>query len=533
LFGLNPVAIYFATEPLDTTLGLFLFLAGLTVLHGFLIWRGRSRGRGKPIAVAAGTGLWVLAMLARPHYAITLAALPVLLGLALWRQPRRLAVALAMFGAVTVLGLGATGLIQKRVGGRFRIMPTQGAFSLWVGNRPGANGRYYEQQIHLTAGAAAEGDNPARVESEMLYRSASGESGALDMDRMNNYWRTRTRTAIREHPKDWLGLMARKIYYLFNNFEQYNNKTFAIQKQLSPALKFDPLGWGVMFILCAGGLALAIAIRRGCAGFMFLGLTAAAYGVGVVMFFVSDRFRLPLLPFLCVGAGIWGMASANRLRRLRIPQAASCGLAVLLAGSLTLSRGWGVYDLTPAIQDYVLLAIASRKAGEDAESLRWARRALRERPDQPDALAVAATAFYNLKLEGAAEPEGPAEDWEIQWQRIARIPAPANSVRLIQAVAGWKTGHVEEASDLLRRLTQTRQAGVLAPVADDALGILLLTKLARPEEETLARERADETTSFYLLAGLRRRETPTLLLVPSARRESVTQMEPFIRNIFP
>src|SRR5262249_20878745 len=34
LYGLNPVAIYFATEPLDTTLGLFLFLAGLKILHG-------------------------------------------------------------------------------------------------------------------------------------------------------------------------------------------------------------------------------------------------------------------------------------------------------------------------------------------------------------------------------------------------------------------------------------------------------------------------------------------------------------------
>ena len=36
--------------------------------------------------------------------------------------------------------------------------------------------------------------------------------------------------------------MAKKIYFLFNDFEQYNNKTYAVQKALSPVLKFNPLG---------------------------------------------------------------------------------------------------------------------------------------------------------------------------------------------------------------------------------------------------------------------------------------------------
>jgi hypothetical protein len=50
--------------------------------------------------VAAGTALWVLAMLVRPHYAIVLAALPVVLSFFLWRSPRCLAAALAIFALV-------------------------------------------------------------------------------------------------------------------------------------------------------------------------------------------------------------------------------------------------------------------------------------------------------------------------------------------------------------------------------------------------------------------------------------------------
>ncbi|HXU78799.1 MAG TPA: hypothetical protein VN794_19640 [Methylomirabilota bacterium] len=537
LFGLNPVAIYFATEPLDTTFGLFLFLAGLVVLHRWFLtlattaWQ-TSTFRSSLSLLAGGTVLWVLAMLARPHYAITLATLPILIILALWRAPRRLASALAVFGLVAGAGLGMTGLVQKHIGGRFRIMPTQGAYSLWVGNRPGANGRYYEQQIHLAAGSAAEGDNPARVESELLYRRATSEAGPLDIDRMNHYWRSRTRASIKEKPLEWVGLMARKSYYLFNNFEQYNNKTFAIQKTLSPPLRWDPLGWGITLILCAGGLSLAARRGRQCRGLLFLAFTSAAYGAGVVLFFVSDRFRLPLLPMLCVGAGFWGMASIGWLRRLTGGSLFWGSLAMLAAALMTFSRGWGVHDLTPAIQDYVLLSIAARKAGEDEESLRWARRALREQPDHPDALACAATAFYNLKLQGTdLGADFGEETWEKQVQRVARIPQPADSVRLIQAVATWKTGHPEAARDLLRKLSQAQPAG--AAVADDALGVLLLANLGTAEDEAAARARAGETSSFYLLVALRRRETPTRLLIPPARRESVTQMEPFVRNLFP
>jgi hypothetical protein len=83
----------------------------------------------------------------------------------------------------------------------------------------------------------------------------------------------------------------------------------------------------------------------------------------------------------------------------------------------------------------------------------------------------------------------------------------------------------------LRELSQAQPAG--AAVADDALGVLLLANLGTAEDEAAARARAGETTSFYLLTALRRQETPTRLLIPPARRESVTQMEPFVRNLFP
>ena len=546
LFGFNPVAVYFAAEPLDTTLGLFLFLGGLNLLHATLAGCDRLRERadagkfrtgplfcvgGYSLGLAGTTSLWVLATLTRPHYGIVLAGLPIFLAARLWRSPRQLALALTGVGLPAALGLGAAGLVQKHYCGEFRVMPVQGAYNFWAGNRPGANGRYFEQQLHLAADASDGAQNPARVESETLYRRETGDRGPLNFERMNAYWRSKTLASIRAEPLEWAGLMARKVYYLFNNFEQYNNKTFAIQKGLSPALRLNPLGWGLTLLLCVAGLVAArLAGRRGRATEP-VAVIAGMYGAGVVMFFVSDRFRLPLLPLLCIGAG--SLAVRRCWQGLAGSRGAAVLLAALVAGLSTFSRAWGVHDLSPARQDYVLLAIAAGKAGDDRAELRWARRALACQADHPDALACAVTGFYNSELAGIApESEFPDETWQLQCERAARIEQPSSGVRLAQAVALWKCGRTQDARDLLRSMAEADQRQRRAS-SDDALGVLLLTGLAEAGDEERAALRVNESTSFYLLAAWGRRDSGAKWQVPATRRDAVAQAEPFVKNLFP
>ena len=209
------------------------------------------------------------------------------------------------------------------------------------------------------------------------------------------------------------------------------------------------------------------------------------------------------------------------------------GLAVVIA-LLTFSRAWGVYDLTPGIQDYILLSIAAGKAGDDAQELRWAHAALRQRPDHPDALACAVTAFYNLKLRGyAPEKEFPEETWALQAQRVASIPEPAKSVRLVQAIVLWKLGNAEQARKVLRSLQESSPSDPGSErIRDDALGVLLLAGLGDPRDQSQAERSVDQTSSFYLLVALSRQETAARQLSPS-RRTAVTEAEPLVRNIFP
>jgi hypothetical protein len=533
LFGFNPVTIYFAAQPLDTSFALFLFVSGLNLL---LLCYPKSRHDVRHLPVfAAAIGLWSLATLARPHYAIILAGLPFVLFASLWRTPKALVAALATAGLSVVVCLGSIGLWQKARCGEFRVMPTQGGYSLWVGNRPGANGRYYEQQVCLPPGTIENGENPARIESEFLYRQESGTTGPLNPERINHYWRSKTLAAIRAQPVAWLGLMARKTYYLFNNFEQYNNQTFAVQKQLSSILRWNPLGWGITLILCCAGLTMAVLSGRGCTGARPAALVAAFYGIGVIIFFVSDRFRLPLLPFLCIGAGAWGCASRNWGSAWRGRRAVLIGIVGCAATLATFSRAWGVHDLSPAVEDYVSLSIASGKADDDLDGLRWALRALEQRPDHPSALARAVTSFYNLKLQGAdPEQEFPNESWQRQTDRVARIPQPTPGVRLVQAIALWKSGESTQANDILRSLADIRPSmNSDYARSDDALGVLILTGLETTDDEARAKSRVNDTKSFYLLAALARRENASARFIPETRRATIAQAQPLVAHIFP
>jgi hypothetical protein len=45
-----------------------------------------------------------------------------------------------------------------------------------------------------------------------------------------------------------LGQLGRKVYALLNDWEQYNNKTYAFHQARSPWLRWNPLSWGVLLV---------------------------------------------------------------------------------------------------------------------------------------------------------------------------------------------------------------------------------------------------------------------------------------------
>lgn len=441
LYGLNPVAVYFAAIPFDITLGIAFFLGAL--------WFLTSVKRPFPAALTGGTFL-ALAVMARPHF-LPVALLAPLLFRGMRGEWKRFQGAAFAVWIPTVAALLLFGLINRGLSDEFRVLPWQGAFNLYSSNKSGADGRFHVQTLFLTEIEPHE--NPTRLESELLYGERTGKAPPFSVDEMNAHWRQATLRSVREDFTGWIALKIRKGYFLLNNWEQYNNLTYAYHQRENALLRFNPIGWGVLLLGAVGGIVIAFVRREPwCRGLL---LTAAIYAAGVCLFIVSARFRLPLAPLLCVFAA-GTVYAVPVIFKSAIPKRVIlfCGL-VGAAGILTFSRFANVADTATFIQDESLIANAAAELGQDLKACRFASRVLERRPDRSDALRIFLISYFNLRL---MDDPGWREfgDWEQHRERLEQVPVDDS---VMQFIAGGYRWQFEERDAAVRLWEEAAAAG--------------------------------------------------------------------------
>jgi hypothetical protein len=467
LWGLNPVALFYAVDVLDTVPSLALMAWGLVFWAPS--YAKASEGKpskpleGKPskplvandahseASVAKGVrdsvigGLLMgLAVVARPHFLplVVIAPLARAWLAGRWRVTRPDFFAWAG-AAVPLLVVGCG---QWAWSGQFRVQPWQGAYNFYAANRPGANGRYYTQQIFFMV--LAPDENPARAESEILYARATGKQPPYSIAEMEAYWNHQAWSAIAGHPVAWLKLMVRKTYYLLNTFDQYNNKTYLWQILQAPWYYWDtPLGWtawGMIFLLaafvtpcewiCAGAQGNQ-ARRARLAG---IWLVFLAYGAGVLIYYASGRFRLPLMALLCVPAG--GLATLRSYRREDRARGIWPGiLAMVVAIAISCTNFFNARDYSTQIQDDLLEANAAAEVGDDAGAYGLAWEVAHINPARIDARRIAVVSFFNLSLGGDPEYDSAAA-WKNIRPLLDGLDLQDPVLALVAGVAQWKTG---------------------------------------------------------------------------------------------
>lgn len=481
LIGFNPVLLHFSGDALDITLALCLMLAGVAATL-----EAAGPGTRSPWHPLARASLWfALGALTRPQL-LPLLAVPALLA---WRAPsgrsRRLAYAGAALGPAGAVLL-TFGALNAAVGDDFRLLPWQGAYNLWAANKPGAHGRYFEQSIPIRTGDEAA--NTARMESEILYRRAHSAADPADYRAASAYWRERTLAHIRAAPLAWLRLLVSKAYFLLNNVEQYNNKTYGFHKARSPWLKPNPLGWSAVLIPGLAGFVLGWRQRA----VRYLAACAGIYAAGTLLYFVSDRFRVPLVPLFAVAAGgLVELRPARIAARLR---------TVVLAAALAVSVG--AISLIPMpsrettkthVQDYLALARASSELGAHAAALRYARLAAGIDPDRPAVQDLLCIAGFNVWIHTEDAP-AQNETWRA-WQAICAPAARYSDVaQRILGYAELRLGKRDEALARWYALVDRASAE-----RDDALAALVLARALRPKDHARLRALPQSRASTVVL----------------------------------
>lgn len=427
VYAVYPVALYFAGQLLDITLATTLFLFGV---YALLACAGHEERR-KAFSWALTAGLvGGLAVLARPNFLPAVLCLPV--AAVFFQIPGRIARG-AFVAAGVILALGIQGGVNYTLSGEIRLLPWQGAYNLYAANRADANGKYYTQRVYFDRVEA--GTNTTRMESEWFYEEAVGADAPQTISAMNAHWRARLLDEVAADPLRWLGLMSRKLVYALNDWEQYNNLTYAYHKERWPYLRWNPLGWGILMITATCGLIIGFS-RANRPTLYTLGLVALAYLAGLILFFVSARFRLPLTPLLCVALS--GCVFIRELTSRR--KVLWLGVSSLIIAVASFGNWFEAQDRKPFLQDELLLAQASSQVGDDAGALRLAQAVLQRDPDRPGAQRLEVTSLFNLWL-----LTGETVYWEPMAEALRRVDKSSAGVEFIRGVYGWHSGQRDQA----------------------------------------------------------------------------------------
>lgn len=456
LTALYAPGIFLAPEAVPAGLVLVLSLASLVALD-----RAEASAGGR---WAAGAGLLLgLAALARPT-ALLFGAL-VLLRYA--RRPRRLGLVAA--GLVVAL---APALVHNLRGGALVPVSANGGLNFYLGNHAGADGRS-AQAPELPPDAVA-----APLAAKRLAEEAAGRS--LNAAQVDRYWFGRGVHWLERSPADALALAGRKLYYALNDRELSDVLNYRALRELSPVLGFNPLGFGLLLALALPGLRL---LWRAPTGRLVL-LYGLSTLLPLVLFFVTGRFRLPLLPVLTLAASAWLLALVDTPRRRwrhRWPEF----LLVAAAALFSFSRAWGVDEDRRwhfhQHQGYLRFA-----AGDLPGALADYERALESGPAVADLHNAVAylEATLGLRLDEA-------EAHALEALRLTPETSPARAGQL--DTLGWV---------LLKRGRLDQAAGAL----EEALALLPPDPAAR----------AEATTHLGLVRRAQGREGEALVLLRAA-----------------
>ena len=452
LCALSGTLVYFDAQLLSASLDVFL-----TALSLWLLLRAARRG-GLPAWVGAGAALGLaIANRGALLFWVPLALLWIALARAgdgaLGRagRARRLAAAAALVAPVLAIlapialhnarwdegserPADARELAARIASGRFVLLATNSGINFRLGNQASL------RDVNRI-------DHPDHMEVYERLRTEPARNGVASYHGADAWLLRGTLRWIAAHPGAWLGVLAAKTGELLRGAEVPRNANLYADRENSRVLA--ALLWsrgvavpaGVLIPLGLVGIALACRDARRHA--LALG-ALALQALFVLAFFVTDRYRLPMLPLLAVYAAIALVEIARRLRGggLRAAAAPAGAAALLLAlcnlGNPAMSAERGYLE-------YNDLAVSLAEQGDPAGAEAAWLRALAHHPRHVDSLV--GLCKVRLDLSRSADALAPCRE------AVALAPGSAAAHQELGLALEAQGRRAEARGELLRALS--------------------------------------------------------------------------------
>lgn len=291
-------------------------------------------GGGTSAFASAGAALGLLALNRPNALVVAVAAAGAVFVSQGWRMRNRTLVLPAALLAV----LAANGARNYAVSGQALVIASHGGLNLYIGNHDRADGTYTPVP-GITPSIAGQARDATRVAEASTGRT-------LSPSEVSNYFTGRAIDWVTDHPAAALRLWIRKIGILLNRVDVPLNYSYAFYAR-EPRSLLRVLAAGPWLVLPLGLVGLLWPVLRASRrGYWVWAMFVPVYGASVVLFFVSDRYRMPLLVPLCATAGaalvrLFDLARARRIMPLLRPAGAVALVALVVFADLGLDNGLG------------------------------------------------------------------------------------------------------------------------------------------------------------------------------------------------
>jgi tetratricopeptide (TPR) repeat protein len=230
-----------------------------------------------------------------------------------------------LFGLGTVVTITPVTVRNYVVGHDLVLVSSNAGVNLFIGNNRQGQGVFF-----LPVGSGLR--NTDLYESSVqVAEQAAGRR--LKPSEVSHFWSGRARRFVLDEPGKAAWLLGRKLVLLWNRYEIPNHISYYfIRSEYAPVLKWMLVGFWLTTPLALLGIGLRR--RRGLQGAdrLLLGFIVC-FTLSLLPFFITERYRLPLVPVLIAFAAA-GVVEAGRLLRARAWRPLALSAAGLAAAAI-------------------------------------------------------------------------------------------------------------------------------------------------------------------------------------------------------